>query len=94
MLQIASYMNSLVSTYPNLVSLVNIGRSFQNRPLAAVKVWIYFHLAWCLRYLNLQIGNPGSNKPAVWIDGGIHAREWLTTATMIYIMNEVGSAYV
>jgi len=69
---IAAYMNSLVSTYPNLVSMVNIGRSYENRPLAAVK-----------------IGNPGTNKPAAWIDGGIHAREWLTTATMIYIMNEL-----
>jgi hypothetical protein len=69
---ILSYMNSVVSTYPGIASIVNIGMSYQNRALTAIK-----------------IGKPGSNKPAVWIDGGIHAREWITTATVVYIINEL-----
>ncbi len=31
----------------------------------------------------------GNNRPAVFIDGCLHAREWLSCATMIYILNEV-----
>jgi len=70
--EILAYMSSVVSTYPNIASIVNIGSSLQNRALTAVK-----------------IGTPGANKPAVWIDGGIHAREWITTATIVYIINEL-----
>lgn len=29
------------------------------------------------------------NKPIVWIDAGIHAREWIAPATAMYIINKV-----
>jgi len=70
--EILAYLASVVSTYPNMASIVNIGSSLQNRALTAVK-----------------IGTPGVNKPGFWIDGGIHAREWITTATIVYIINEL-----
>jgi murein tripeptide amidase MpaA len=28
----------------------------------------------------------GGSKPAIWIDGGMHAREWISPATATYIM--------
>ncbi len=27
----------------------------------------------------------GAKKPAVWMDCGIHAREWISVATCLYI---------
>ena len=36
-----------------------------------------------------QLGYPGRNKWRIWIDGGIHAREWIATATVISIAQQV-----
>ena len=29
------------------------------------------------------------HKPAIWIDGGIHAREWISPATVTYIIRRL-----
>ena len=28
-------------------------------------------------------------KPIIWIDGGMHAREWISTASVMYIIKEM-----
>uniref|UniRef100_A0A0N4ZRN1 Serine/threonine-protein phosphatase n=1 Tax=Parastrongyloides trichosuri TaxID=131310 RepID=A0A0N4ZRN1_PARTI len=62
-----------LSFYFNNVKLINIGNSFENRTIQGV-----------------IISNDNSiNKNKVLINGCIHAREWLSCATMIYIMNEL-----
>ncbi|XP_076632656.1 carboxypeptidase B [Colletes latitarsis] len=35
----------------------------------------------------LRISNGNQNAPAVWIDGGIHAREWISPAAVTYIID-------
>ncbi|KDR21622.1 carboxypeptidase B-like [Zootermopsis nevadensis] len=40
-----------------------------------------------LKVLKISSGRPGS--PAIWIDGGIHAREWIAPASVTYIINEL-----
>ena len=40
----------------------------------------------------IKIGNKairGQSKPAVWIDGGIHAREWVSPATVLYLVHQL-----
>ena len=54
---------------------MEIGRSSENRTLGLVKV--SFNSA------------DRANKSAIWIDGGIHAREWITPATVTYMLNEL-----
>lgn len=39
-----------------------------------------------LKVLRIK-GKPGS--PALWVDGGIHAREWITSASVSYAVNEL-----
>ncbi|XP_011693532.1 PREDICTED: carboxypeptidase B-like [Wasmannia auropunctata] len=35
----------------------------------------------------LRISNGYKNAPAIWIDGGIHAREWISPASVTYIID-------
>lgn len=37
----------------------------------------------------LRISNGNANNKAVWIDGGIHAREWISPASVTYFVNDL-----
>ena len=37
----------------------------------------------------VQIGESGANKSAVFIDGGIHAREWVSPAAVTYLIHRM-----
>uniref|UniRef100_H0VRR3 Carboxypeptidase A5 n=2 Tax=Cavia porcellus TaxID=10141 RepID=H0VRR3_CAVPO len=43
--------------------------------------------------LILKFSTGGSNRPAIWIDTGIHSREWITHATGIWTARKIVSAY-
>ncbi|XP_063786523.1 carboxypeptidase A1-like [Pseudophryne corroboree] len=71
--EIYSWIDSLVMEYPKLVSKIDIGQSYEGRPIYALKF------------------STGGNKPAIWIDTGIHAREWITQATGIWTAKKIAS---
>ena len=41
----------------------------------------------------LQITKAGPGKPNVWIEAGIHAREWIASATATFVINELVNNY-
>ncbi|KAK4007879.1 hypothetical protein OUZ56_013028 [Daphnia magna] len=82
---IYAFLTYLNTTYPRLVQLINIGSSYEKRPL------------YVLRISN---SSSAGTRPAIWIDGvryyqklrqlpGIHAREWISPAVATYIIQQL-----
>ena len=76
-----AYMDYLADKYSDIVSIEDIGTSYEGRPM---------------RVLKICKGGTCGEKPAMWIDGGIHAREWISPAVTTYHMQQLlenGDAY-
>ncbi|XP_039375810.1 carboxypeptidase A1-like [Mauremys reevesii] len=74
--EIYSWMDDLVAENPDLVSKIQIGQSYEERPLYVLK-----------------FSTGGVNRPAIWIDTGIHSREWITQATGVWTANKIATEY-
>lgn len=66
-------MDHLAETYPEFVKIIDIGKSYEGRDLKMI-----------------HISKPSDvKKPKIFIDGGIHAREWIAPAQVVYIINQL-----
>uniref|UniRef100_W5NF05 Carboxypeptidase A1 n=1 Tax=Lepisosteus oculatus TaxID=7918 RepID=W5NF05_LEPOC len=74
--EIYGWMDTLVSEHPNLVSKIQIGQSFEGRPLYV-----------------LQFSTGGADRPSIWIDTGIHSREWVTQASGVWFAKKIATDY-
>ncbi|CAF1378970.1 unnamed protein product [Rotaria sordida] len=84
--EIHSWIDTMVETYPSLATSFVIGQSYENRPLKGLKI------SSNKTAVKLD-STPVNQKKAVWWDGGIHAREWISPATNIYIAHALLSNY-
>ncbi|XP_016140974.1 carboxypeptidase A6-like [Sinocyclocheilus grahami] len=74
--EIQSWMFEMNRTHPHLVELFSIGQSYEGRPLYV-----------------LQLGKRTRPfKKAVWIDCGVHAREWIGPAFCQWFVKEESAA--
>ncbi|CAF0999580.1 unnamed protein product [Adineta ricciae] len=84
--EIHSWIDTMVQTYPSLATSFIVGQSYENRTIKGLKI-----------SSNKQVmkrdGTPINKKKAVWWDGGIHSREWISPATNIYIAYSLLSNY-
>lgn len=69
-------MDTLVLDYPSMAQVEVIGKSTEGRPMKLIKI------------SSLESGT-SDKKSAIWIDGGIHAREWISTAVVTYFINQL-----
>ncbi|XP_069485712.1 carboxypeptidase A1-like [Ambystoma mexicanum] len=69
--EIYAFMDSLTAENPGLVSKIQIGNSYEGRPIYVLKF------------------STGANRPAFWIDTGIHSREWVTQASGIWFAKKI-----
>ncbi|KTF81414.1 hypothetical protein cypCar_00027614 [Cyprinus carpio] len=75
--EIRSWMFEMNRTHPHLVDLFSIGQSYEGRPLYV-----------------LQLGKRTRPfKKAVWIDCGVHAREWIGPAFCQWFVKEALNSY-
>ncbi|KAF2892788.1 hypothetical protein ILUMI_13386 [Ignelater luminosus] len=71
---IYAWMDSLARKYPDIVTPLVGGRSYEGREIRGVKLSF------------------GTGKKGIFMEGGIHAREWISPATVTYMLNELLSS--
>ncbi|KAF2896454.1 hypothetical protein ILUMI_09719 [Ignelater luminosus] len=71
--EINAYLDQLAEDCPNLVSLETIGKSYEGRALKLVKIST----------------NSSANKPIIFIDAGVHAREWIAPPVALYAIQQL-----
>lgn len=84
--EIHSWIDQMVQTYPSLATSFSVGQSYEKRDLKGLKISSN-------KMAKKLDGTPVNQKKAVWWDGGIHAREWISPATNIYIAHALLSNY-
>ncbi|XP_026058027.1 carboxypeptidase A2-like [Carassius auratus] len=73
---IYKFMDTLVASHSNLISKVNIGSTFEDRPMYVLK-----------------FSTGGEKRPAIWIDAGMHAREWISHATAVWLADRIATDF-
>ncbi|XP_017775265.1 PREDICTED: carboxypeptidase B-like [Nicrophorus vespilloides] len=74
---IESYLKKIAEEYPEITRLRTPANTTEGRPIYMLRI--------------TTGGSQGGQhtKPAILIDGGIHAREWISPATVLYIIQEL-----
>ncbi|CAO2603046.1 Carboxypeptidase A4 [Lemmus lemmus] len=70
-------MDSIATDFPDLASRVKIGETFEKRPMYVLK---------------FSTGG-GKKRPAIWLNAGIHSREWISQATAIWTARKIVTDY-
>lgn len=71
--EIESYLEKLALQYKEIVTVENYGLSYEGRNLTLIKISTGF----------------SSHKPTIFVDAGIHSREWLSPAQALYLINQL-----
>lgn len=68
-----SILEAIAHDYPNITTLFTIGKSFEDRDLRVIKIG----------------RKNGQAKKKIWLDAGLHAREWIAPATAMFTVHKV-----
>ena len=78
--ELTLWLDEFVEQYPQLVHKTSIGQSYEGRDI------------WLLTVTNHDAGDP-AEKPAVWIDGNIHASEVTASVAIVHLIDTLTSGY-
>jgi murein tripeptide amidase MpaA len=73
-------LHEFATEYPQLVKIESIGKSHAGRDV------------WLMTVTNFRTG-PDTEKPALWVDGNIHASEVAASAANLYFLNNLLTRY-
>jgi murein tripeptide amidase MpaA len=73
-------LQGFADEYPQLMRLESIGRSYEGRDI------------WLLTATNFETGD-ASQKPALWVDGNIHATEVAPTTASLNLLSKLATGY-
>ncbi|XP_056226806.1 carboxypeptidase O-like isoform X2 [Seriola aureovittata] len=75
--EISKWMAQIQQDYSDVVNIVDYGFSYEHRTISLLKIGL----------------NTGERKKAVWMDCGIHAREWIAPAFCQYFVRQILQTY-
>ncbi|XP_049919237.1 carboxypeptidase O isoform X2 [Epinephelus moara] len=75
--EISNWMDQIAKDYHDVVSIVEYGQTYEKKVIRLLKIGV----------------NTGEKKKAIWMDCGIHAREWIAPAFCQYFVREILQAY-
>jgi murein tripeptide amidase MpaA len=78
--ELEEILKAWVKEHSQIVDLSQLGESYEKRPV------------WLMTITNKETGED-KNKPAMWIDGNIHATEIAGTTTCLFILNHFLTNY-
>jgi murein tripeptide amidase MpaA len=78
--ELSRILRGLAKEFPNLVRLESLGQSHEGRDV------------WLVTLTNRKTG-PDTAKPAVWVDGNIHATEVSASSACLYHLHTLTSRY-
>jgi murein tripeptide amidase MpaA len=78
--ELTDLLQNYAQTYPDLIQLESIGKSHEGRDI------------WLLAVTNFNTG-PDRDKPAVWVDGNIHATELSGSTACLYHLHSLVMGY-
>jgi murein tripeptide amidase MpaA len=78
--ELTAILRAYAAEFPDLLTLESIGRSHEGRD-----VW--------LATVTSRATGPAADKPAVWVDGNIHATEVSPTTACLYFIERLTSSY-
>jgi murein tripeptide amidase MpaA len=78
--ELTQLLQSYASEFPHLARVESIGKSYEGREI------------WLLTVTNFESG-PDTEKPAVWVDGNIHASEVTTATACLYYLHSLLTGY-
>jgi len=72
--ELTQILKSFAEEYPNFVTLESIGKSHEGRDI------------WLATLTHFKTG-PAQEKPALWVDGNIHASEVSASSACLYLIH-------
>lgn len=78
--ELTHLLHSFTEKFPHLVQINSIGKSYEGRDI------------WLMTVTNFASGT-AAEKPALWVDGNIHATELAPSSACLYLLQTLVTAY-